>query len=83
MWATKIQEILTLLFSYLKVYLFISSQRVAGCLVAESIEKAYRLVSNSDAKSDVTITTKEEKSVSTTLKFGGVSFHREIVRKNH
>ncbi|PWA65005.1 damaged DNA binding, DNA polymerase [Artemisia annua] len=89
----KVQEVIKMMESELgdgwiyhkhcKVYLFISSQRVAGCLVAESIEKAYRLVSNSDAKSDVTTTTKEEKSVSTTLQFGGVSFHREIVRKNH
>ncbi|XP_071688311.1 protein CHROMOSOME TRANSMISSION FIDELITY 7-like [Rutidosis leptorrhynchoides] len=66
-----------------KVYLFISSQRVAGCLVAEQIKKAYQLVSKSIAKSDLNTTTKKEgKLTSTTLKFGDISFHREIVRNN-
>ncbi|KVI09516.1 protein CHROMOSOME TRANSMISSION FIDELITY 7 isoform X1 [Cynara cardunculus var. scolymus] len=66
-----------------KVYLFICSQRVAGCLVAESINKAYQLVSNSDEKSDVTTAPEEDRRLtSTTLKFGGVSFQREIVTKN-
>nr|XP_043611240.1 protein CHROMOSOME TRANSMISSION FIDELITY 7 [Erigeron canadensis] len=64
-----------------KVYLFISSQRVAGCLVAEPIKKAYRLVTNSNAKSDVTtIARRDGKLTSTTLQFGGISFHREILR---
>ncbi|CAH1419151.1 unnamed protein product [Lactuca virosa] len=35
-----------------KVYLYISSQRVAGCLVAKSINKAYPLVSNPDVTTD-------------------------------
>ncbi|XP_071719308.1 protein CHROMOSOME TRANSMISSION FIDELITY 7-like [Rutidosis leptorrhynchoides] len=64
-----------------KVYLFISSQRVAGCLVAEPIKKAYRLISNSNANSDLTTNTnKERKLTSTTLKFGNISFRQEIVR---
>ncbi|KAI3512050.1 hypothetical protein L1887_19213 [Cichorium endivia] len=67
-----------------KVYLYISSQRVAGCLVAESINKAYRLVSNSDQKLDVTTTLKEVKrSTPTTLQFGSISFQREIVKKEN
>ncbi|KAK1411882.1 hypothetical protein QVD17_32713 [Tagetes erecta] len=65
-----------------KVYLFISSQRVAGCLVAEPIKKAYRFISNSEEKSDVSVTRKEEKLTPTTLKFGSISFQREIMRKN-
>ncbi|KAI3677044.1 hypothetical protein L1987_86662 [Smallanthus sonchifolius] len=65
-----------------KVYLFISSHRVAGCLVAEPIKKAYRLISKSDEKSDVTTTREDRKLTSTTLQFGSISFQREIWRKN-
>ncbi|XP_076899138.1 protein CHROMOSOME TRANSMISSION FIDELITY 7-like [Bidens hawaiensis] len=65
-----------------KVYLFISSSRVAGCLVAEPIKKAYRLISNSDEKSDVVTTPKEGKLTSTILQFGSISFQREVMRKN-
>ncbi|KAL4560623.1 hypothetical protein LXL04_032776 [Taraxacum kok-saghyz] len=65
-----------------KVYLYISSQRVAGCLVAEPINKAYRLVSNSDQNDDVTTTlTEVKKSTPTTLQFGSISFQREIIKK--
>ncbi|KAJ0624327.1 putative N-acetyltransferase ESCO, acetyl-transferase domain-containing protein [Helianthus annuus] len=65
-----------------KFYLYISSHRVAGCLVAEPIKKAYRLISNSDEKADVSMTKKEGKLTSTTLRFGSISFQREIARKN-
>ncbi|MFS7989779.1 putative N-acetyltransferase ESCO, zinc-finger, N-acetyltransferase ESCO, acetyl-transferase [Helianthus anomalus] len=64
-----------------KVYLFISSHRVAGCLVAEPIKKAYRLITNSDEKSAVT-TTKDGKLTPTTLQFGNINFQREFRRKN-
>ncbi|KAK9068545.1 hypothetical protein SSX86_012660 [Deinandra increscens subsp. villosa] len=65
-----------------KVFLFISSQRVAGCLVAEPIKKAYRLISKSDERSDVTATRKDRKLTSATLQFGSISFQREIWRQN-
>ncbi|KAL8263155.1 hypothetical protein R6Q59_024504 [Mikania micrantha] len=68
--------------NHCKVYLFISSHRVAGCLVAEPIKEAYWLVTNSDEISDVSITRKEGKLTSTTLQFGNISFQREIIRKN-
>ncbi|CAI9265454.1 unnamed protein product [Lactuca saligna] len=62
-----------------KVYLYISSQRVAGCLVAEPINNAYPLVSNSDQNT----TLKEvKKSTPTTLQFGSISFQREIIKKD-
>ncbi|KAF5783747.1 putative N-acetyltransferase ESCO, zinc-finger, N-acetyltransferase ESCO, acetyl-transferase [Helianthus annuus] len=64
-----------------KVYLFISSHRVAGCLVAEPIKKAYRLISNSVEKSAVT-TTKDGKLTPTIFQFGNISFQRELRRKN-
>ncbi|KAK9058701.1 hypothetical protein SSX86_023543 [Deinandra increscens subsp. villosa] len=65
-----------------KVYLFVSSNRVAGCLVAEPIKKAYRLLSNSDEKSDISTTKKDGKLSSTTLRFGSISFQREVMRRN-
>nr|KAJ0227510.1 hypothetical protein LSAT_V11C100023370 [Lactuca sativa] len=66
-----------------KVYLYISSQRVAGCLVAEPINKAYPLVSNSDQNHDVTTTLKKvKKSTPATLQFGSISFQREIIKKD-
>lgn len=64
-----------------KVYLFISSNRISGCLVAEPIEKAYRVLSSTgDGLSNVNCT-KEEIIGSTTLQFGNVSFQRERVRR--
>ncbi|XP_076929269.1 protein CHROMOSOME TRANSMISSION FIDELITY 7-like, partial [Bidens hawaiensis] len=65
-----------------KVYLFISCSRVAGCLVAELIKKAYWLISNSNTKSDVCSTRKEGKLTSTTLQFRSISFQRETMRKS-
>ncbi|KAL8259788.1 hypothetical protein R6Q59_027741 [Mikania micrantha] len=65
-----------------KVYLYISSHRVAGCLVAEPIKKAYRLIPNSDVKSDVTTIRADRSLTSTTLQFGRISFQRESWRKN-
>ncbi|MFS7910553.1 putative N-acetyltransferase Eco1/Protein CHROMOSOME TRANSMISSION FIDELITY 7 [Helianthus anomalus] len=63
-----------------KLYLFISSHRVTGCLVAEPIKKAHRLITNSNEKSDVT-TTKDVNLTPTIFQFGNISFQREIRRK--
>ncbi|XP_059669853.1 protein CHROMOSOME TRANSMISSION FIDELITY 7 [Cornus florida] len=64
-----------------KVYLFISSQRIAGCLVAEPIKKAYKMLSTLvDGRSDGT-GTKEKRSIPATLQFGEVSFQRELIRR--
>ncbi|KAK6147636.1 hypothetical protein DH2020_018548 [Rehmannia glutinosa] len=64
-----------------KVYLFISSQRLSGCLVAEPIKRAYRILSSSkDEKCN--LSAKEKGRNSTTLQFGGVSLQREIVKRN-
>ncbi|RDX74221.1 Protein CHROMOSOME TRANSMISSION FIDELITY 7, partial [Mucuna pruriens] len=60
-----------------KVYLFVSLHRVVGCLVAEPIEKAFKVVSgsaDSEKKSGV-------KTRSTTLQFGNVIFQREVEKK--
>ncbi|KAJ9693276.1 hypothetical protein PVL29_012147 [Vitis rotundifolia] len=64
-----------------KVYLFISSQRVAGCLVAEPIKKAYKiLLSSADERSDDT-SSKEAGLSSNKLQFGTVSFQREVIQR--
>ncbi|GER29009.1 N-acetyltransferase ESCO2 [Striga asiatica] len=64
-----------------KVYLFISSQRVTGCLVTEPIKKAYRIVSSSKGE-DRTVSAKRERKSSTALQFGSVNLQREIVKRD-
>ncbi|XP_058003760.1 protein CHROMOSOME TRANSMISSION FIDELITY 7-like [Hevea brasiliensis] len=62
------------------VYLFISSQRVAGCLVAEPIKEAFKVLPCSvDKRSDAT--KKNSKSDSTTLRFGEIKLQRETTKK--
>ncbi|XP_077230582.1 protein CHROMOSOME TRANSMISSION FIDELITY 7-like isoform X2 [Tasmannia lanceolata] len=79
-----------------KVYLFISSHRIVGCLVVEPIRTAHRVVASpmsctisdsTDAKITKSIPTisdgtnaKAAKSNST-LQFGLVNFKREVIRK--
>ncbi|XP_006348475.1 protein CHROMOSOME TRANSMISSION FIDELITY 7-like isoform X1 [Solanum tuberosum] len=65
-----------------KVYLFISSQRISGCLVAEPITRAYKILSRPEGSRCNVSPEKEAKQTSTTLQFGGVSFQREMVRRN-
>ncbi|XP_022864220.1 protein CHROMOSOME TRANSMISSION FIDELITY 7-like [Olea europaea var. sylvestris] len=64
-----------------KVYLFVSSQRVSGCLVTESIKKAHRISSSSVIKKHDNISAKETRSL-VSLQFGSVSFKREIIRSD-
>ncbi|PON97423.1 N-acetyltransferase ESCO [Trema orientale] len=65
-----------------KVLLFILSHRIVGCLVAEPIEKAFKVVSNSVDQSTNAINMKEERVRPTTLQFGAVSFRRERVKSS-
>ncbi|KAK7378855.1 hypothetical protein VNO80_04303 [Phaseolus coccineus] len=64
-----------------KVYLFVSLNRVAGCLVAEPIEKAFKVVSGSVAAPVHSANKRGMKRRSTTLQFGNVIFQREVERK--
>lgn len=66
-----------------KVYLFVSSQRISGCLVAEPIKRAYKILSRPEGNRCNVSPEKEARRTSTTLQFGGVSFQREMVRRNH
>ncbi|KAJ7964028.1 protein CHROMOSOME TRANSMISSION FIDELITY 7 [Quillaja saponaria] len=64
-----------------KVYLFISFQRIVGCLVAEPIKEAFKVISSSVVvNSDVT-KTKDARSRSAILQFGGISFQREFNKR--
>ncbi|KAF4383189.1 hypothetical protein F8388_009220 [Cannabis sativa] len=68
---------------FCKVLLFILSNRVAGCLIAEPIEKAFKVISNSTDRCNDAINTKEERAKPTILKFGDISFQRETVKRSH
>ena len=65
----------------LQAFLFILSQRVAGCVVAESIEKAFKVLSISKERTTKATITKEEIARPTTLQFGDISFQREVVKR--
>ncbi|XP_057811216.1 protein CHROMOSOME TRANSMISSION FIDELITY 7 isoform X1 [Salvia miltiorrhiza] len=65
-----------------QVYLFISSQRVSGCLVAEPIKKAYKLLSSSLVEKS-NLPAKEKMRTSSTLQFGGVCLQREVIKREH
>ncbi|KAL8125788.1 protein CHROMOSOME TRANSMISSION FIDELITY 7-like [Apium graveolens] len=63
-----------------KVYLFISSNRISGCLVAQPIEKAYRIVCSAEDGTSSSNSSKKTRSGSDILQFGSVSFQRERVK---
>ncbi|KAL8048008.1 hypothetical protein ABFS82_07G036200 [Erythranthe guttata] len=67
-----------ILHKHCKVYLFISSQRVSGCIVAEPIKKAYKILSS--AMGEIRSVSAKEKR--RTLQFGRVSLEREIIRRD-
>lgn len=63
------------------MFLFISKQRIIGCLVAEPIRTAYRVVSCPAACKSLDVKNRKIKSDPTPLQFGSVIFQREITRK--
>ncbi|WOL09274.1 protein CHROMOSOME TRANSMISSION FIDELITY 7 [Canna indica] len=70
-----------------KVYLFISGHRIVGCLVAEPIRAALRVIANSDKNSDLSYVKSHKLAQNSerqcpNLQFGGVSFKRDFVRRN-
>ncbi|OWM71446.1 hypothetical protein CDL15_Pgr005633 [Punica granatum] len=91
----KVQEVVKMMESELgcgwiyhklcKVYLFISSQRIAGCLVAERIKEAFRVICDAETKRTEAKgpIIKEERGrlKSAGLQFGNIMFQREVVRK--
>lgn len=72
----------SLFISLVQVYLVISKHRIIGCLVAEPIKNAYRVVSSSVVQKNSDVTKGMPiKSRPTKLQFGSVCFRREVIRK--
>ncbi|CAL5068691.1 unnamed protein product [Urochloa decumbens] len=96
MWNTKVKEVIAvvekelgfaegkLLHKLCKVYLYISGQRIVGCLVTEPIKTAHRVIPSSteESHSDLLANNTESRKTDHTLEFGKISFKREIVRRN-
>ncbi|KAJ8749130.1 hypothetical protein K2173_013737 [Erythroxylum novogranatense] len=66
-----------------QVYLFISSQRVAGCVVAEPIEEAFRVIPSPMDGASHSAVGKASGSKRNILRFGQILFHREVAKKLH
>nr|CAD1824669.1 unnamed protein product [Ananas comosus var. bracteatus] len=84
-----------LLHKLCKVYLFISGHRVVGCLVAEPIKTAHKVISRSSSckssndfsekpsTANSTDTNTDSRRRNLTIQFGQFSFKREIIRKGN
>ncbi|KAK4754683.1 hypothetical protein SAY87_002787 [Trapa incisa] len=90
----KVQEVVKMMESELgcgwicnelcKVYLFITSQRIAGCLVAEPIKEAFKFISDYETKTEAegpNIKEGRMKLKSVGLRFGNIEFQREVMKK--
>ncbi|CAF1711898.1 hypothetical protein Bca4012_007866 [Brassica carinata] len=67
-----------ILHKHCKVYLFVSSQRISGCLVAEPIKEAFKIIAPLD---DKRLLKKERSSPSTTIHFGDIVLQREVSKR--
>ncbi|KAI3409451.1 uncharacterized protein J3R85_019277, partial [Psidium guajava] len=65
-----------------KVYLFVTSQRIAGCLVAEPTKKAFRIISFGESRRTEGATIKDTRVKSTALQFGNIIFQRETAKRS-
>ncbi|KAH0894831.1 hypothetical protein HID58_057260 [Brassica napus] len=63
---------------FVQVYLFVSSQRISGCLVAEPIKEAFKIIAPLD---DKRLLKKERSSPSTTIHFGDIVLQREVSKR--
>ncbi|XP_020246231.1 protein CHROMOSOME TRANSMISSION FIDELITY 7-like isoform X2 [Asparagus officinalis] len=63
-----------------KVYLFISSHRVIGCLVAEPIKTAHRVIPAPSSTTDK-ISKNSKNPNKSILQFGQFNFQREVINK--
>ncbi|WJX74813.1 hypothetical protein P8452_58428 [Trifolium repens] len=64
-----------------KVYLFVSHQKIVGCLVAQPIKEAFRVESCSVTGHSDSARKKEKKLCPTTLRFGNIAFQREVEKR--
>ncbi|KAJ0247428.1 Protein CHROMOSOME TRANSMISSION FIDELITY 7 [Hirschfeldia incana] len=67
-----------ILHKHCKVYLLVSSQRISGCLVAEPIKEAFKIISPLD---DGRLLKKESSSTSTSIQFGNIALQREVSKR--
>ncbi|KAG7597662.1 N-acetyltransferase ESCO acetyl-transferase domain [Arabidopsis suecica] len=65
-----------ILHQHCKVYLFISSQRISGCLVAEPIKEAFKLIASPDDERQ--LQKESTSSPSTSIQFGNIVLQREV-----
>ncbi|KAM3368379.1 hypothetical protein ACQJBY_016739 [Aegilops geniculata] len=74
-----------LLHKLCKVYLFVSAGRIAGCLVAEPIKAAHKVIpsSASENRSNLPDNKTESAQANHTLEFGKISFKREVLRRHN
>ncbi|CAD6260390.1 unnamed protein product [Miscanthus lutarioriparius] len=74
-----------LLHKLCKVYLYISGQRIVGCLVTEPIKTAHRVIPSSPEEShnNLPVDSTEPGKNGHTLEFGEISFKREIIRRHN
>ncbi|EOA16964.1 hypothetical protein CARUB_v10005192mg [Capsella rubella] len=85
----KVQEVVKLmevelgedwiLHQHCKVYLFVSSQRISGCLVAEPIKEAFKLIAPPDDERQ--IKKESSSSPSTSIQFGNIVLQREVSKR--
>ncbi|XP_019086664.1 PREDICTED: protein CHROMOSOME TRANSMISSION FIDELITY 7-like [Camelina sativa] len=68
-----------ILHQHCKVYLFVSSQRVSGCLVAEPIKEAFKIIAPPDDERQLKKQTSS--SPSTSIQFGNVVLQREVLKR--
>ncbi|KAF7849897.1 hypothetical protein BT93_L0151 [Corymbia citriodora subsp. variegata] len=65
-----------------KVYLFVASQRIAGCLVAEPIKEAFQIISFKESRRTEGTAIKDPRVKSAALQFGNVVFQREAAKRS-
>ncbi|XP_062184886.1 protein CHROMOSOME TRANSMISSION FIDELITY 7 [Phragmites australis] len=97
MWNRKVKEVIRvvekelgfgegqLLHKLCKVYLYISDQRIVGCLVTEPIKAAHRVISSSteESSSDLPANNSKSGKIDHTLEFGKICLKREIIRRHN
>ena len=62
--------------------MFVSSQRVAGCMIVEPISTAHKILSDSKERVSDGACEKEVKAKPNTLQFGGICSQREVSKRS-
>lgn len=65
----------------IQVYLFIASWRIAGCLVAEPIKEAFKVIPHAEKEKPTGGIMKAAIKRPATLQFGNAIFQREAIRR--